>query len=448
MDERLQQLRDRRAALRGDVERTLTAADDQKRDLTTDELASIEGLERQSEQVEQEIAAREKHLARQTELDKPRGRQTDPGDLSGNNPGRQNPNPRVPAEVKDGRGGFRTFGELALSVRAACMDGGVMDRRLEQLAPSTFATEASGSDGGFAIPPDFRTDIVTKVMGPDSLLARTDQYQCSGNSFTAPVDELEPWSTSGIRAYWEGEGKQHTASKPVFNDQTTKLNKLAALVVVSDEMLEDATSLDSYLRKKTPQVMNHKINEAVLFGTGAGMPLGAVNGAAKVRVAEESAQTADTVVYANVSKMWNRMYAPARQNAIWLCNQDVEPELEKLYLPTGSNSGALVYMPPGGISGAPYGTIRNRPVIPIENAKQLGDEGDLILWDPSTYLTVTKKGNTGVRTDMSIHLYFDYDLTAFRFIFRLGGQNWFTKPVTPANGSNTRSNVVTLADRA
>ena len=87
-----------------------------------------------------------------------------------------------------------------------------------------------------------------------------------------------------------------------------------------------------------------------------------------------------------------------------------------------------------------------RPLIPIESASTLGDKGDIILADLSQYLSVTKTG--GVRSDVSMHLFFDTDHTAYKFTMRLGGQPWWASAITPQNSSNTRSCFVTLDERA
>ena len=105
-----------------------------------------------------------------------------------------------------------------------------------------------------------------------------------------------------------------------------------------------------------------------------------------------------------------------------------------------------VYLPPGGLSDAPYGRLLNRPVLPMEACPTLGDVGDIILTDLSTYMTATKGG--GIRSDVSMHLYFDYDMTAYRFILRVAGQPWWKSPIAKAQGGNTLSCSVTLAERA
>jgi HK97 family phage major capsid protein len=67
--------------------------------------------------------------------------------------------------------------------------------------------------------------------------------------------------------------------------------------------------------------------DAIVEGTGAGQPLGILNSPALISVAKETGQAAATIVKENVDKMWSRMWARARKNAIWLINQDIEPQL-------------------------------------------------------------------------------------------------------------------------
>ena len=85
-------------------------------------------------------------------------------------------------------------------------------------------------------------------------------------------------------------------------------------------------------------------------------------------------------------------------------------------------------------------------MIPVEACPTLGDVGDIILTDLSQYMSVTK--GQQIRTDVSMHLYFDQGLMAFRFIFRVAGQTMWGKAIAPQNGTLTRSWAVALAERA
>ncbi len=134
----------------------------------------------------------------------------------------------------------------------------------------------------------------------------------------------------------------------------------------------------------------------------------------------------------------------SKRNAVWLINGDVEPQLMSMSFP-GTGTAVPVYLPPGGLSGQPYGTLMGRPVISTEAAAALGDVGDISFVDLKQYMSVVKAG--GIRQDVSIHLFFDYDVSAFRFVLRVGGQPWWNTAITRLNGLS-RSPFITLGARA
>lgn len=440
-------------------------ADGENRALTAEEETAMDGLFAQFEATEQEIDRRTKIESTNQRMNASRGRQTLPGNRGGGGEGdeggggtavqvrnQQQPQRRpatteLAARADVGKWGFRSFGEFSQAVKNAALPGNtVVDPRLIMNVAPTTGVEGNGPDGGFAIPPDFRSEIMEKVAGEASLIARTDQLTSSSNSISIPKDETTPWQTTGgIQATWEGEAQQIAGSKPAIEQSVIRLNALKALVNVTSELLEDAPALSTYIRRKAPMKLDFKITDAIVNGTGVGMPLGVLNAACKVKVSKEALQTGGTVVFNNIAKMYARVFSQCRGNLVWLINQDIEPQLFGLQFP-GTGTAVPVYLPPGGLSASPYGMLMGKPVIPTEACQTLGTEGDIIAVDLSSYMTAMKVG--GIRQDVSIHLYFDYDIMAFRFIMRVAGQPWWTSAVTPSKGSNTRSCIVTLEDRA
>ena len=353
--------------------------------------------------------------------------------------------PRAPAAAKSARlsanhGFHNGIGEFVMAVKNAGMIGGQIDGRLKAAAASTYGNESSGTDGGFAVPPDFRETIMARVFGEDSLIARTDQQPISGNSLTFPTDMTTPWGSGGITTFWTGEAAPTTQSKPVLENVAVRLHKLSCLVPVTDELLEDAPAMGSYVTRKAAERIDFKVSDAIAFGTGAGQPLGFMNSAALVSQAKEGSQSADTIVAGNVVKMMSRLPAQSRRTAVWLIHPDAEPQL-----PLMTISNQPVYMPPGGLSGLMYGTLLGRPVIPHQVCQTVGDLGDIMLVDLSQYLTAVKAG--GVRAQTSIHLWFDQGITAFRFDLRIAGQPWWSGTTTSNNGSFTQSPFISLAER-
>jgi HK97 family phage major capsid protein len=290
------------------------------------------------------------------------------------------------------------------------------------------------------------------VSGEDSLLSMTDQQTASGNSITFPIDETTAWqSAGGVLAYWGSEAAAMTQSKPALKESTLKLDKLTALIPVTDELLEDAAAMGSYVAAKAGEKINFKVNDAIINGTGVGQPLGIMNAACTVSVAKETNQAAATILGLNLLKMYSRMPSMNRRRAVWLINQDIESQLMSVNIETknvaGSEnvSGMPAYLPPGGLSGSPYATLFGRPIIATEGCQTIGTVGDIVFADLGSYLTVVKSG--GVRADTSIHLWFDQNTTAFRFTLRMAGQPWLSAAIARKNGSNTLSHFVTLATR-
>lgn len=439
----IEALRARLAELQSANEAIIAAAAEAQRDITDEEGADIDARLADIAKVKANIARLEAVAATAA----PGQRQTGANPSGAAPQGGGRSVPAQPNRTDPRTLGFRHLGEFAHAVRASGAGDSGAAQRLHAAM-----NEGAGSDGGFLVPPQFREAIWTKVMGDDSLISRCDQATVPGNELKVPKDEVTPWGSSGLQVYWEGEASQATQSQPVLEALTIRLNKLMGLVRVNDEVLEDASSLDVYLRSRAPAVVAHRINTSIIAGTGAGRPLGILNADCRVTVAKETSQPADTVFHRNILKMWSRMYAPCRSNAVWLINQDVEPQLHQMsfrdigaYPSTATGVPVPVYIPAGGVSGSPFGSLLGRPVIPVQACKTVGDEGDIILADLSQYLILQKAG--GVRTDVSMHLYFDYGQQAYRFVFRIAGQPWWNSTITPENGSATLAPFITLVAR-
>lgn len=456
----LEQLQNRLIELQEEANNIQARADAEKRELTEDEEKEIEQIFAAFERVEADIERREKIDAINAKVGKPGQRRTQPdnppgGGGDGEEEGRRAPaaragtrTTRVEAVIRDDRGkwGFRSQAEFFTAVMMSSAKGGSVDPRLIANAPSTWGNEGAGADGGFLVPPDFRTAIMQKVLADDELLALTDQQTTSSNSMSFPADETTPWQQSGgIQAFWESEAGQKQQSKPQLTEKTVKANKLIALVPVSDELLEDAPAMANYVQRKAPEKIRFKVTDAILNGTGVGQPLGILSSPGTIVVDPESGQAPDSILSENLVKMWARMTPRSKRNAVWLLNGDFDAQLPFLKFPGSNVQPFPLYMPPGGLSVSPYGTILGRPVIQTEAAQAVGDKGDIVLADMSAYLSLLKAG--GIRSDVSIHVWFDYDITAFRFVLRVGGQPWWNSPIESLRG-NSKGFFVTLGARA
>ena len=256
-----------------------------------------------------------------------------------------------------------------------------------------------------------------------------------------PKDETTPWGTDGVRAYWQAEATAATATKPKFGTSILRLQKLMALVYLSDEMIDDINAMNTYLPRKFADSIRWKTNESLLFGTGNGQPLGCFSSAASVMQAKDGNQSASTVSTANILNMIARLIPGCFPRSQWLITPDALPSLFGLTL-----GNYPIYLPVNqGIQGNPYGTLMGRPIMVSQHSPAFSSQGDISLIDPSYIRSITKAG--GIQTASSLHIAFDADATAFRATFRVDAQPKIAAPVTQAKGSKTLSAFIQLEAR-
>lgn len=348
-----------------------------------------------------------------------------------------------PTPAKDNEKRFASFGEQLMAAYRAAMPGGKVDERLSTRAASGL-NETTPSDGGFLVQQDFVTELLKRTYETGILASKVKKIPISTNANGMKINAIDEDSRAngsrwgGVQTYWEGEADEITASKPKFRQMELSLKKLTGLCYATDELLQDAAALEAVIRQAFAEEFGFKIDDAILSGSGEGEPLGILNSGAIVTVAKEASQT-DTITVENLIKMWNRLWSRSRANAVWYINQELEP-----YLYTLKIGDKPVYIPAGGLSEKPYGTLFGRPVVPIEQCSATGEVGDIILADIGQYLLIDKGG---IKSASSIHVRFLYDENVFRFIYRVDGKPIWTKPLTPYKGSATVSPFVTLAKR-
>lgn len=341
---------------------------------------------------------------------------------------------------------FPTLGhQMAAIFKAVVNNDGTARNQL--LAAAAGSSEAVDSEGGFLVQADFAVAIERRMNEVGTLLRLMQPLEVSGNGLVermiAETSRATGSRWGGIRGYWLSEGDTITDSKPKFERIKTEIEKVAALGYSTDELLEDYPAMSGLFQEGFAEELVFMVEDAIIEGDGLGKPLGILNAPCLVTQAKETGQLADTFVSANISNMWNRFPSRSRSSAVWLINQELEPQLDQLSIPAGTAA-----LEPRYVTYGPDGVLRikGRPVIVLEYCSALGDVGDVILADMTQYRLITKGG---VQQASSMHVKFTTDEMTFRATYRVGGQPKWRGALTPfkATASRTVSPFVTLAAR-
>ena len=354
----------------------------------------------------------------------------------------------------DPKGGFGAFWEFAKALHSAGPNGFNASEQLQAWGQAVKTAghmeEGDMGQGGYLVPEEFRAQLLLTALEDSIVRPRATHFPMQTNRLALPAVVDSTHATTlwgGVQIYRPGEAAQKTASKPAFGKVTLTLHKLTGLIYVSDELLEDSPiSLEPLLGMMFGQAIAFTEDDDFLIGNGANQALGAFNAAnpSLIAVAKEAGQGATTIVTENIDNMWARLHPRCQKNAVWVANIDTYPALAGMTRAVGTG-GVSSWMPAGGVAGLPYQTLMGRPLLYSEKMQTLGTQGDIGLVDFSQYL-IGDKG--GIKTATSIHLRFDYDETAFRFVLRYDGQPWWLSALTPRKGTNTLSPFVVLAVRA
>lgn len=353
---------------------------------------------------------------------------------------------------------WSSLGEQLMAVAAAANSpASEWDERLRHQAAISGMGETIASDGGFLVQQDFITELIRRTFESNQVLNGGAGYSgvrripLSANSNGVKINAVAETSRvdgsrwGGVQAYWIAEAALKSDTNPTFRQIELSLKKLIGLCYATDELLTDAAALNAVITTAFSEEFAFKIQDALVNGTGAGMPLGIINSGCLITQAKEDGQLLDSILKENIDNMWSRMWPQGLTNSVWLINQTCYPQLFKMTLDVGTG-GMPVYLPPGGLSASPYGTLMGRPVVPIEQCAAVGTLGDILFCDWSQYLFADKGG---IEAASSIHVRFVYDESVFRFVYRADGQPAWASPTTPFKGGATATTgpFIALASR-
>lgn len=345
---------------------------------------------------------------------------------------------------------YNNLGEQLKAIRNFGTTGNIDERLLrlnkEERAASGM-NELSPSEGGFALQTDFGGMMMDSAVQNGEILSRVDSYEVGANATGVRFVEIDEESIAdtifgGVQVYWANEATTVSASKPKLRERKLELEKLMGLAYATDEMMDDTNFITELYSRSFEAGIIRKFESTIVAGTGVGTPTGFLNANNKISQAKETGQAADTILWENIVKMYNRRLKKPMSRFAWICHPDVKETFDFMEFPIGV-SGVPVYLQES--KAGDVTTLKGLPVIESDLCSALGDEGDLMLVDLSDYLVIRKGG---IKTATSIHVLFTTGEQAFRFTFRGNGEPKSKTPLTIKNSTKTRSGIVLLAARA
>lgn len=210
--------------------------------------------------------------------------------------------------------------------------------------------EGTDSEGGFLVPDEFEHTLI------ESLEEENIFRKLAHVITTSTGDRKIPVVASKGSASWVDEEGTINDSDDAFTQVSIGAYKLGTLIKVSNELLNDSVfNLEAYISKEFGRRIGTKEEEAFFNGNGVGKPVGIFNatGGAQTGITTASATEikADEII-----DLFYSLKASYRKNAVWIVNDATIKAIRKL-----KDANGNYLWQPALTSGTPD-TLLGRPV--------------------------------------------------------------------------------------
>lgn len=271
-------------------------------------------------------------------------------------------------------------------------------------------TEGTDSAGGYLVPDEFAPTLIRVI----------EQYGIARRGATViPMSKKDynlPALSAGVTVYWPGENAAITESQPTLTNVGLTAKKLAALVPISGELMEDSSlALANLLATLVGEAMAAEEDRVAFVGsTTGGDPFnGILNTSGVTAVVMDTGTGFGDVKADHLADMIATVTSGAAAGAKFYMHRTIFNVIRKLK-DTQNNP---IYAPPGGMQPA---TIWGYPFELVEQMPALTGSGaskPFIAFGNLKHLMFGDRKRMTI--DQSIHYKFNYDLTYLRFIERI-----------------------------
>lgn len=203
-----------------------------------------------------------------------------------------------------------------------------------------------GSEGGYLVPDEYEATLI------DGLTEENIIRQIANVISTSFGERKIPVVAGHGSAAWTDEEAALTESDDSFGMVTLGAHKLATIIKVSEELINDSVfGIENYLAREFARRMASAEEEAFITGNGTGKPTGILVNA---EVGVTSA--ADALKCDELIDLYHSLKTPYRKKAVFITNDSTVKAIRKLK----DNSGNYLWQP--SLTAGTPDTILNRPI--------------------------------------------------------------------------------------
>lgn len=222
-------------------------------------------------------------------------------------------------------------------------------------------TVGTDSEGGYLAPDEFERTLIEALEEENIMRGLAKIIKTSSGDRKIPVVASKGTAT------WVDEEGPIIESGDTFSQVTIGAYKLATMIKVSEELLNDSVfDLSSYIAKEFGRRIGAKEEQAFFTGDGEGKPTGIFNSTGGAQLGATTAKATE-ITADELLDLFYSLKAPYRKKAVFVMNDATVKAIRKLK----DGTGQYLWQP--SITAGDPDTLLNRPVktsayIPILEA--------------------------------------------------------------------------------
>ena len=235
------------------------------------------------------------------------------------------------------------------------------------------------SEGGYLVPDEYERTLIDKLE--EQNIFRSLAHVIS----TSSGDRKIPVVASKGTAAWIDEEAQYPESDDAFGQVAIGAYKLATMIKVSEELLNDSVfDIAAYIAKEFARRIGAAEEEAFFTGNGTGRPTGILSASTGAEIGVTAA-SATTLTFDEVMDLYYSLRSPYRRNAVFIMNDATIKALRKLK----NGNGDYIWQP--SVTAGVPDTILNRPVHTSAFMPTLAADAKTILFGDLGYYWVADR---------------------------------------------------------
>ena len=237
----------------------------------------------------------------------------------------------------------------------------------------------SDSEGGHLVPDEYERTLVEALQEQNIFRSFAHLIRTSSGDRKIPV------VTSKGTASWIEEEAPYDESDDAFGAASIGAYKLATMIKVSDELLNDSVfDIAGYIAKEFARRIGAAEEEAFIAGNGTGKPTGLLHATLGAQVGVTTA-AATAVTFDEVMDLFYSLRSPYRRQAVFLMNDSTVKALRKLK----NGAGDYIWQP--SITAGTPDKILNCPVYTSAFVPVIASAAKTILFGDMEYYWIADR---------------------------------------------------------